>query len=83
LFWSFDESAFYIEDHVSMGWFDATQPLEERRNDRNSGKGARFSVAAFLSAEFGVLVDATTGDHVGSLDLRGTNTTKSTADLME
>jgi hypothetical protein len=66
-----------------MGWFDATQPLEERRNDRNSGKGARFSVAAFLSAEFGVLVDATTGDHVGSLDLRGTNTTKSTADLME
>ena len=81
--WSFDESAFYIDDHVSMGWYDTTQPLEERRNSRNPGKGARFSVSAFLSAEFGVLVDEETGEHVGALELRGTNTIKSTAALMD
>jgi hypothetical protein len=81
--WNFDEAGFYVEDHVSMGWYDNNQPLVERRTDQNPGKGPRFSVSAFLSAQFGVLVDKETGEHVGKLEWKGINNTKTTAELMD
>ena len=66
-----DETNFWVNDEHSSGWFDTTQPVEERSTGSKPGRGPRLQVSAFFGPR-GIL-HRKDGNPVGMVEWSGVN----------